>query len=102
MIALRQNLRNAHAAKLASLEADKNSNPVEIAQLQNDIVQSDFQVMQPVPYDLTANEKTQWDAEWKTYQQRKDQMVKNCSQAYSLVLSQCTQLLQDQLKQDAD
>ena len=72
IIASRLNLRNAHAAKLASLEAAATSDPVDIAQLQNDIVQSDFQALQLVSYELTANEKTQWDAEWKTYQQRKD------------------------------
>ena len=102
IIASRQNLRNALVAKLASLEAAGTSNPVDITQLQNDLVQSDFQALQPVPYDLTADKKTQWDAEWKTYQQRKDQLVKNCGQAYSLVLGQCTQLLQDQMKQDVD
>jgi hypothetical protein len=71
IIALRLNLRNAHVAKLASLEAAATRNPVDIAQLQNDIVQVDYQALQPVSYELTADEKTQWDAEWKTYQQRK-------------------------------
>jgi len=97
-------MQRAREAKLATLQAADvaDQDPVEIAKLKNDIAATKFEMNQPVPYELTADEKTQWDTEWKAFSQRKDRLVKNRGQAYSLVLGQCTQLLQDQMKQDAN
>ena len=100
----RANLQTARRAKLNALLAmpAADQDPVEIANLQNEITIADLQVNQPVPVDMYPDEKTQYDNEWRAYRHRKDRLEKNRGQAYSLVLGQCTKLLQDQMKNDPD
>ena len=51
---------------------------------------------------MIESEKTQYNIEWKTYQQSKAHLIKHQGQTYSLIHGQCTQLLQDKMKQDPD
>jgi hypothetical protein len=54
------------------------------------------------PLELTDSKKTQYNNEWRTYRERNVQLKKLRCQAFSLILGQCTQLLQDKVKQDTD
>jgi hypothetical protein len=55
------------------------------------------------PIELTDSEKNQHNNNnWKTFRERTAQLAKTRGQAFSLILGQCTQLLQDKMKQDTD
>jgi len=75
---------------------------IQLAELQNAIAVGDYEATVPVPMEMTESEKTQYNSEWKTCQQRNASLIKHRGQTFSLILGQCTQLLQDKLKQDAD
>jgi hypothetical protein len=55
-----------------------------------------------VPIELTDSKMTQFNNEWRTYRKQSAQLTKHRGQAFSLILGQCTQLLQDRMKQDTD
>jgi len=76
--------------------------PMKLAILENEIAQGDFDQNVKVPIDMTDSEKTQYSNEWRTYRERNSQLSKHRGQAFSLILGQCTQLLQDRMKQDTD
>lgn len=70
------------------------------ARIQTEINTSKFQMTTEVRMELTSDEKAAYDNEWKTYQQRKSRLEDHRGKVYNLLLGQCTQLLQDKLKQD--
>ena len=76
--------------------------PMQLAMLQNAIAEADFAAAEEVPVELTDSEKTLNSNEWRTYRERSANLAKNRGQAFSLILGQCTQLLQDKMKQDTD
>jgi hypothetical protein len=76
--------------------------PMRLAILNNEIAQGDFEQNVEVPVEMTEAEKTLYSNEWRTYRERNAQLVKHRGQAFSLILGQCTQLLQDKMKQDPD
>ena len=51
---------------------------------------------------FTDLEKTQHSNEWRTFRERNANLAKHRGQTYSLILGQCSQLLKDKMKQDAD
>ncbi len=63
--------------------------------------QGEFDAIEPIPMQLTDEEKTANSNAWRTYRERNASLLKHRGQAYSLILGQCTQLLQDKLKQEA-
>ena len=73
----------------------------EQAQVTNTIAELEFNKAQPIPMSLMKQEETTHSGKMRTYQERMSQLEKHQGQAYSLILRQCTQLLQDKLKQDA-
>jgi hypothetical protein len=101
------NLQQAHRAQELVLEAaviagvDPDA-PMKLAILNNAIAEGDFQQNLEVPIELTDSERTQYRNEWRTYRERQAQLTKHRGQAFSLILGQCTQLLQDKMKQDND
>jgi hypothetical protein len=101
------NLQQARRAQQLVLEAavvtgvDPDA-PMKLAILNNAIAEGDFQQTLEVPIELTDSEKTQYNNEWRTYRERNAQLTKHRGQAFSLILGQCTQLLQDKMKQDTD
>ncbi len=99
----RENLQNARNARLqAMLAAPRGEQDVlAIAQLENEIALGELEMNEPVPVQLTADEKTQCDNAWRACRNRQDRLEKNRGQRYSLVLGQRTQLLQDRVQQDA-
>jgi hypothetical protein len=52
--------------------------------------------------ELNESEKTQFSNEWRTIRERNTNLIKHQGQAFSLIQGQCTQLLQDKMKQDAE
>ena len=75
---------------------------MKLAILENQIAQGDFEQNVEVPIEMTDSEKTQYSNEWRTYREWNTQLSKHRGQAFSLILGQCTQLLQDKMKQDID
>ncbi len=50
----------------------------------------------------TANKGMAFSNSWHTYRERTDCLVRSQGKVYSLVLGQCTAVLLDKMKQDAD
>jgi hypothetical protein len=75
---------------------------MKLAILQNEIVQGKFTASIKVPVVLTDSEKTQFSNDWRTFRERNTNLIKHLGQAFSLIQGQCTQLLQDKMKQDTD
>jgi hypothetical protein len=102
------NLQTARRAGLVILEAavaavdgDPEA-PMKLAVLQNEIAHGVLIRTEPIPIQLTDSEKTQYSNEWRTFRERNANLAKHRGQAYSLILGQCSQLLKDKMKQDAD
>ena len=75
---------------------------MKLAALNNEIAMADYEATQDVPIELTPSENTKHNNAWRTHRERNAQLVKSQGKAFSLILGQCTQLLQDKMKQDAD
>ena len=102
-----ENLQQARRAQQFILEAAVTAAvdpeaPMKLAILNNEIAQADFELNQDVPVEMSESEKTQYSNEWRTYRERNANLSKHRGQAFSLILGQCTQLLQDKMKQDTD
>jgi hypothetical protein len=76
--------------------------PMKLAILQNEIDQADFLSSNEVSMKLNDSEKTQFSNEWCTFRERNTNLTKHRGQAFSPIQGQCTQLLQDKMKQDMD
>jgi hypothetical protein len=76
--------------------------PMKLAILENEIAQGEFAASIEVPVLLTDSEKTQFSNDWCTFRERNTNLIKHLGQAFSLIQVQCTQLLQDKIKQDTD
>ena len=70
--------------------------------LENAIAQGEYEENVDVSIVMTDSEKTQSSNEWRTYIERNSQLTKHRGQGLSLILGQCTQLLQDHMKQDTE
>lgn len=75
---------------------------MKIAILQNKIAIGDYETCVPVPVKLNESEKTLMSNEWRTHRDRTSNLSKHRGQTYNLILGQCTQLLHDRMKRDAD
>jgi hypothetical protein len=101
-----RNIQRARQAQEKILEAamlakDPDA-PMKLAILQNDIAQGDFSSSNEVAMELNDSEKTQFSNEWRTFRERNANLIKHRGQAFSLIQGQCTQLLQDKMKQDME
>jgi hypothetical protein len=76
--------------------------PMKLAILQNNIAQGEFAASIEVPVELTDSEKTQFSNNWRTFRERNTNLIKHPGQVFSLIQGQCTQLLQDKMKQNTD
>ena len=100
-------MSTARLASQRSLEAEIVSNPndraliTELAKLNNDIALADFEAAQDVPIELNDQERIDYSNECQNHSRRISTLETHREQAYSLILGQCTQLLQDKMKQDA-
>jgi hypothetical protein len=76
--------------------------PTRLAILQNEIAQGEFAASIEVPVVLTDSEKTQFSNDRRTFRERNTNLINHQGQAFSLIQVQCSQLLQDKMKQDTD
>jgi hypothetical protein len=76
--------------------------PTKLAILQNEIAQGEFAASIEVPVVLTDFEKTQFSNYWRTLRERNTNLITHRGQYFSLIQGQCTQLLQDKMKQDTE
>ena len=74
--------------------------PMKLAILENAIAQGEYEANVDVPAVMNDLEKTQSVNEWRTYRERNAQLTKHRGQGFSLILGQCTQLMQDKMNQD--
>jgi hypothetical protein len=61
-----------------------------------------FELTDVVEVKTTADEGMAFSNSWHTYHERTDRLVRSRFKVYSLVLGQCTTVLLDKMKQDAD
>ena len=73
---------------------------LEVAKMQNDIADLQFEIRQDVPYKLTSEEAAVHYNLGKSYSVRQDKLVTVRGQVFALIYGQCTQLLQDKMKQE--
>ena len=102
-----ENLQRARLSKriiletAATLGADPDA-PMQLAILDNEIAEGNYKQNNEVPIEMLDSEKMQYSNDWRTYRERNALLTKHRGQAFSLILSQCTQLLQDRMKQDTN
>jgi hypothetical protein len=97
------NLMKALKVKLSTLKAQLGSGDdvaLEIANLENQIDDLEFESRQEVPHKLTMEEASGYSNHAKTHSLRKTMLEKHRGQVYALIYGQCTQLLQDKMKQE--
>jgi transposase len=75
---------------------------MKLAILKNAIAEAKYQMMLDIPIELTDSGKTANSNEWRSYRERTEKLITHRGQAFSLILGQCTRLLQDKMKQDTD
>ena len=101
------NIQQARRAQEAILESAVTTGndpdaPMKLAILQNEIAQGDFAANVDVPIELTDSERTQFSNINRTYRERNANLLTHRGQAFSLIQGQCTQMLQDRMKQDTN
>ncbi len=95
------NMRTALDAKLAQFQSASGiQDAVVIAKIENQVKDIAYHQGQEVPYNLTDSEKIEYGNESKTHSQRVATLEKHCGNVYALIYRQCTQMLQDKMKQD--
>ncbi len=95
------NMRTALDAKLAQLQSmSEIQDAVAIAKVKNQVQDIAYHQGQEVPYNLTDSEKLQYSNESKMHSHRIAILEKHCGNVYALIYGQCTQILQDKMKQD--
>jgi hypothetical protein len=101
-----RNIQRARQAQEKILEAavlaKDTDAPMKLAIQKNEIGQGDFSSSNEVAMELNESEKTQFSNEWRTFRERNANLIKHRGQAFSLIQGQCTQLLQDKMKQDME
>jgi hypothetical protein len=96
-----KNMWTALDAKLAQLQSASGiQDAVAIAEVENQVKDVAYQQGQEVPYNLTDSEKLQYSKKSKTHRHRIATLEKHCGNVYALIYRQCTQILQDKMKQD--
>jgi hypothetical protein len=83
----------------AALGADPDA-PMQLVILDNEIAEGNYKQNNEVPIEMLDSEKMPYSNDWRTYRERNALLTKHRGQAFSLILGQCTQLLQDRMKQD--
>jgi hypothetical protein len=71
-------------------------------EVDNKLELAKFELTDVVEVKTTADESMAFNNPWHTYCERMDCLVRSRGKVYSLVLSQCTTVLLDKMKQDAD
>ncbi len=94
-------MRTAFDAKLAQLQSASGiQDAVAIAEVENQVEDTAYHQGQEVPYNLADSEKLEYGNKSKTHSQRVATLEKHRDNVYALIYGQCTQILQDKMKQD--
>jgi hypothetical protein len=97
----RMNMRTALDAKLAQLHSATGiQDAVSISEVENQVKDVAYHQGQEVPYNLTDSEKLEYSNKSKTHSQHIATLEKRPSNVYALIYGQCTQILQDKMKQN--
>ena len=73
---------------------------IDLAKVDNDIIQLEFEIGEEVEIYLTEKEKGEFCSKTKTYTNCVNNLKTHQEKVFGLIMGQCTQLLQDKLKQD--
>ncbi len=96
-----KNMRTALDAKLAQLQSALGiQDAVAIAKVENQVKNVAYQQGQEVPYNLTDSEKLKYSNESKMHSHHVATFEKHGGNVYALIYEQCTQILQEKMKQD--
>ncbi len=74
----------------------------ELCKVDDQIAKGDIKLKDEVEMKLTNDEKTAHSNAWSSHRELSDSLKKSRGKIYSLLLGQCTQVLVDKMKQDAD
>ncbi len=100
-------LKSLRAEKMA-IEAKIISAPTnrgllkELHEVDDQIAKGDIKLKDEVEMKLTNDEKTAHSNAWRSHCELSNSLKKSRGKIYSLLLGQCTQVLVDKMKQDAD
>jgi hypothetical protein len=95
------NMRTALDAKLAQLQSASGiQDAVAIVKVKNQVKNDAYHQGQEVPYNLTDSEKVEYSNESKMHSHCIATLEKHRGNVYALIYGQCTQILQDKMKQD--
>ncbi len=94
------NLLAALKDRLQGLEANQNADPVKVATASNDLEDLNYQMRQEVTHKLMLEEAMEYSNKMKAHSVQVATLEKHHGQVYLLILGQCTQLLQDKMKQE--
>jgi hypothetical protein len=91
------------AIKAKIISAPTNSGLLkELRKVNDQIAKGDVKLKDEDEMKLTNNEKTAHSNAWCTHHESSNSLKKSRGKIYSLLLGQCTQVLVDKMKQDAD
>ncbi len=94
-------MRTALDAKLAQLQSvSRIQDAVAIVEVENQVEDVAYQQGQEVPYNFTDSEKLEYSNKSKTHSHCNATLEKHRGNVYALLYGQCTQILQDNMKQD--
>jgi hypothetical protein len=74
----------------------------ELREVDDQITKGDIKLKDEVEMKLTNDEKTAHSNVWRSHRKLSNSLKKSREKIYSLLLGQCTQVLVDKMKQDAD
>ncbi len=74
----------------------------ELHEVDDQIAKGDIELKDEVEMKLTNDEKTVHSNAWHSHRESSNSLKKSRGKFYSLLLGQCTQVLVDKMKQDAD
>jgi hypothetical protein len=74
----------------------------ELHKVEDQIAKDDIKLKDEVEMKHTNDEKTAHSNAWRSHRKLSDSLKKSRGKIYSLLLGQCTQVLVDKMKQDAD
>jgi hypothetical protein len=97
------NMRTAFDAKLAQLQSTSEiQDAVAIAEVKNQVKDVAYHQDQECPYNLTDSEMLKYSNESKMHSHPIATLEKHHGNVYALIYGQCTQILQDKMKQDTN
>jgi hypothetical protein len=75
---------------------------MKLAHLESEIEKAEYEMTLDIPIEMSDEEKTAHSNAWQSYRERNEKLITHQGKAFSLIIGQCTQLLQDKMKQDSD